>query len=221
MLARLLTAGLFLISTLALGQKLEFGAAVGGLLYTGDISPTLNFKFTRPGGGVFFRYHVSRSFAARLQLSTGRLIGTDSLTSDVFQRARGAAFRNTIREAAVLGEYKFRNFIPLPKADNWTPYVFGGLAVFSHGLRQPGDKPAQIAFPLGVGIKYEFARPWSLGLEYSTRFTTTDNLDGLGTPRAGAARQNQSDLDRNDNYTMIFLTISYTIYDIFCPPGSR
>jgi hypothetical protein len=220
-LARLLIAGLFLSPTLGLAQKIEFGGALGGMLYTGDLAPTLNIKFARPGGGLFFKYHISRSFAARAQVSMGRIIGIDSITNDAYQVSRGASFRNTIREAAIMGEYKFRNYTPLRNEKNWTPYVFGGLALFSHGLRQPGDKPAQIAFPLGVGIKYEIARPWSIGLEYSTRFTGTDNLDGLGTPRPGAGKLNQSDPDRKDHYTMVFLTLSYTIYDVFCPPGSR
>ncbi|RYF67519.1 MAG: hypothetical protein EOO39_21105 [Cytophagaceae bacterium] len=191
------------------------------MLYTGDVAPVLNPKFVRPGGGLFFRYNATRSFAARAQVSLGRIIGTDSITNDAFQLARGAAFRNTIREVALLGEYKFRNYTPLRNVKNWTPYVFGGLAVFSHGLRQPGDKPVEIAFPLGIGVKYEIARPWSIGLEYTTRFTTTDNLDGLGTPPAGAPKLNQSDPDRKDHYTMVFLTVSYTFYRVFCPPGSN
>ncbi|WP_375445632.1 DUF6089 family protein [uncultured Fibrella sp.] len=219
--ARLLVAGLFLSPLLGVSQKIEIGGAFGGMLYTGDVAPVLNPKFVRPGGGLFFKYHLSRSFAARAQVSLGRIIGTDSITNDAYQLARGAAFRNTIREVALLGEYKFRNYTPLRNAKNWTPYVFGGLAVFSHGLRQPGDKPVEIAFPLGVGVKYEIARPWTIGLEYTTRFTTTDNLDGLGTPAAGATKLNQSDPDRKDHYTMVFLTVSYTFYRIFCPPGSN
>jgi opacity protein-like surface antigen len=220
-LARLLVAGLFLSPTLGLSQKIEIGGAFGGLLYTGDVAPVLNPKFARPGGGVFFKYHFTQAFGLRAQLSTGRLIGTDSITTDVFQKARGASFRNTIREAALMGEYNFRNYIPLRNTKNWTPYVFGGVALFSHGLRQPGDKPMQLAFPLGVGVKYEINRPWTIGIEYSTRFTTTDNLDGLGTPASRTPKVNQSDPDRNDHYTMVFLTVSYTIYDIFCPPGSK
>ncbi|MEZ0484194.1 DUF6089 family protein [Fibrella aquatica] len=219
--ARLLIAGLFLSPILGYSQKIEIGGALGGLLYTGDIAPVLNPKFIRPGGGLFFRYHLSQSFAARAQVSLGRIIGTDSITTDRYQIARGAAFRNTVREVALLGEYKFRNYTALNSAQNWTPYVFGGLAVFSHGLRQPGDKPVEIAFPLGVGVKYEIARPWSIGLEYTTRFTTTDNLDGLGVPDAGAPKLNQSNPDRKDHYTMVFLTVSYTFYRVFCPPGSN
>ena len=202
------------------GQKIEVGAVGGGVLYTGDIAPVLTPRFVRPGGGVFGRYHLSRSVAARLQLAVGRIAGADSLQNDPFQKARGAFFKNTIREVAVLGEYKFRNYLAANKVKNWTPYVFGGLALFDQGLRQPGESKLQLAFPLGVGVKYEIARPWSVGLEYTTRFTLTDGLDGLRTPPAGTSKLNQSDPDRNDHYTFVFLTVSYTFYRVFCPPGS-
>ena len=220
-LAWLSIAGLFLSPQLSVGQKIEIGGALGGMLYTGDMAPVLNPKFIRPGGGLFFRYNATRSFAARVQVSIGRIVGADSLTADAFQVARGAMFRNTIREVALLGEYKFRNYTPLRNAKNWTPYVFGGLAVFSHRLRQNSELPVNIAFPLGVGVKYEIARPWSIGLEYTTRFTTTDNLDGLRVPPAGAPKLNQSDPDRKDHYTLLCLTVSYTFYKVFCPPGSN
>lgn len=216
-IARLLTAG-FLLGTLAAeAQKIEVGGSAGAMLYKGDVSPTYNPRFVRPGGGLFFRYNPTRSFAARAQVLLGRISATDSLTSDAFQRARNATFRNTVREVALTAEYKFRNYTPLRNEKNWTPYVFGGVAVFGHGLRMPGEKPVNIAFPLGVGIKYEFARPWSLGVEWTTRFTTSDSLDGLPNPGPGRPRLSQSDPDRRDQYSYLGLTVSYTFYRVFCP----
>ncbi len=202
------------------GQKIEVGGVAGGVLYTGDIAPVLMPKFVRPGGGLFGRYHVSRSFSARLQLAVGRIAGVDSLQNDPFQQARGAFFKNTVREVALLGEYKFRNYRAANNVKNWTPYVFSGLAMFDQGLRKPGESPLQLAFPLGVGVKYEIARPWSIGLEYTTRFTLTDALDGLRPPPPGTPKFSQSDPDRNDHYTFVFLTLSYTFYRVYCPPGS-
>lgn len=220
-LARLFAVGLFLSPLVALSQKIEIGGGFGAMLYKGDISPTLDPQFARPGGSLFFRYNPTRSFAVRAQVLVGRIAAADSLSSDAFQRARGAYFRNSVREAALTAEYKFRNYTPLRNVKNWTPYVFGGVALFSHGLRLPGEKPISIGFPLGVGIKYEFARPWSLGLEFGTRFTTTDSLDGLPNPDASTPRLSQSDPDHKDHYTFVGLTISYTFYQVFCPPGSR
>ena len=216
-LVRLFLVGLFLVPTLGWAQKIEVGGALGGMLYKGDVSPTLNPRFVQPGGGLFFRYHPTRSFAVRIQATMGRLTAVDSLTTDPYQRARGASFRNTVREFAVLGEYKFRNYTPLRNVKNWTPYVFGGIGVFTHGLRQPGEGPVNMAFPLGVGFKYEFNRPWTLGLEWGTRFTFSDSLDGLKPPTAGTPRLNQSDPDTKDQYTFVAFTLSYTFYKVFCP----
>lgn len=219
-IARLLAVGLFLSPLLAAGQKFEIGGGLGAMLYKGDISPTLDPQFARPGGSLFVRYHPSQSFALRAQVLVGRLTAADSLSRDVFQQSRGASFQNTIREAALTAEYKFRNYTPLRNVKNWTPYVFGGVAVFGHGLRLPGEKPINLAFPLGVGIKYEIARPWSVGIEFGTRFTSSDSLDGLENPGPGTPRLSQSDPDRKDQYTFVALTVSYTFYRIFCPPGS-
>lgn len=214
---RLLWFGLFFVPTVGCTQTIEVGGALGGMLYKGDISPTLNPRFVQPGGGLFFRYHPTRSFAVRVQVGMGRLLGVDSLTSDPFQRIRGASFRNTVREAAILGEYKFRNYTPLRNVKNWTPYVFGGIGVFTHGLRREGEGPVNIMFPVGVGVKYEFNRPWTLGLEWGTRFTFSDSLDGLKQPTASTPRINQSDPDTKDQYTFVALTLSYTFYKVFCP----
>lgn len=216
-IARLLTAGFFLSVLSASAQKIEIGGSFGAMLYKGDISPTYDPQFARPGGALFFRYNPTRAFAARAQVLLGRLGASDSLTTDAFQRARNASFRNTVREVALTAEYKFRNYTPLRNAKNWTPYVFGGLAVFTHGLRQGGEKRINIGFPLGVGVKYEFARPWSLGLEWGTRFTSTDSLDGLPNPAPGTPRLAQSDPDRKDQYSFLAVTVSYTFYRVFCP----
>jgi hypothetical protein len=213
-------AGLFLSPLWASGQKIEIGGGLGVLLYKGDVSPTLDLQFARPAGSLFFRYNPTRSFAVRAQVLLGRIAGADSLSSDAFQRVRGVAFKNSIREGAITAEYKFRNYTALRNEKNWTPYVFGGVALFSHGLRLEGEKPIDVAFPLGVGIKYEIARPWSIGAEFGTRFTSTDSLDGLPNPDATTPRNRQSDPDRKDHYTFFTFTVSYTFYRVFCPPGS-
>jgi hypothetical protein len=213
--------GLFISPLWAVGQRIEIGGGLGAMLYKGDVSPVYVPRVARPGGSLFFRYHPSRSFAVRAQIAVGRLTAADSLSNDPIQIARGASFRNTVREAALTAEYKFRNYTPLPHAKNWTPYVFGGVSVFSHSLRVEGDGPVQIGFPLGVGIKYEIARPWSIGLEVGTRFTFTDSLDGLRNPDASTPRISQSNPDRKDQYTFVAITVSYTFYKIVCPPGSQ
>ena len=76
-----------------------------------------------------------------------------------------------------------------------------------------------INFPLGVGVKYEINRPWSVGLEFGTRFTKHDYLDGLGERTYGITTNKtaQDNPALRDSYTYTALTVSYTFYRIVCP----
>ena len=176
--ARLLIAGLF-ISSSVWAQKIEVGGSLGGMLYKGDVSPTLNPRFYRPAGGLFFRYNATRSLSMRAGVAVGSIQGDDRVSRDPYQQTRDFSFRSSLSEATVDVEYNFLNYKPLPKAQNWTPYVFGGVGLCNfknHVIRARG----MVCFPVGVGIKYEIKRPWSVGIEFGTRFTNNDYLDGLG-----------------------------------------
>lgn len=215
--ARLLIAGLF-ISLSVQAQKLEVGGGVGGLLYKGDVSPALNPRFYRPAANLFFRYNASRSFSMRAGVGIGSFGATDRASRDPFQQARGYSFRSSLSEATIDLQYNFLNYKPTPKSKNWTPYVFGGVGLCSFNnpvIRARGI----INFPLGVGVKYEINRPWSVGLELGTRFTKHDYLDGLGERTYGITTNKtaQGNPALRDSYTYTALTVSYTFYKIVCP----
>lgn len=216
-IARLLVAGLF-ISLSAQAQKLEVGGGLGGMLYKGDVSPRLNPRFYRPAANLFFRYNATRSFSMRAGIAIGGLRGEDRVSNDPLQQARDYSFRSNISEATVDLAYNFLNYKPQPKVRNWTPYVFGGLGLFNvrnDVVRARG----MLSFPLGVGVKYEIKRPWSVGVEFGTRFTTNDYLDGLGERTYGVTTSKlaQSNPALSDSYTYTAITVSYTFYKIVCP----
>ncbi|GAB4022804.1 type IX secretion system protein PorG [Spirosoma koreense] len=215
--ARLLLVGLF-ISLSARAQKIEVGAGLGGMLYKGDVSPSLNPRFYRPAGNVFFRYNATRSFSMRAGFAIGSFRAEDAVSNDPFRQARNYSFRTNINEITADLEYNFRNYKPQPKVKNWSPYIFGGVGIcnFSNSvIRARG----MVSFPLGVGIKYEIKRPWSVGVEFGTRFTNNDYLDGLGDRTFGVttSKLGQGDPALRDSYTYTAITVSYTFYKIICP----
>lgn len=216
-MARLIIAGLF-ISFSTQAQKIEVGGGLGGMLYKGDVSPALNPRFYRPAGSLFFRYNATRSFSIRAGVAIGGLRAEDRVSSDPFKQARDYSFRTSLNEATVDFEYNFFNYKPQPKVKNWTPYIFGGVGLINfrnNVIRAKG----MVAFPLGVGIKYEIKRPWSVGVEFGTRFTRNDYLDGLGERTFGVTtgKLGQGNPALSDSYTYTALTLSYTFYKIFCP----
>ncbi|NDU95562.1 type IX secretion system protein PorG [Spirosoma terrae] len=215
--ARLLVVGLF-ISFGASAQKMEVGGGLGGMLYKGDVSTHLNPRFYRPAGSLFFRYNATRSFSMRAGAAIGSFQAEDRFSNDPLQQARDFSFRSTTSELTVDLEYNFLNYKATPKAKNWTPYVFAGIGLFNytnHVVKSRG----QLNFPLGVGFKYEIKRPWSVGVEFGTRFTTNDYLDGLGERTFGVTTNKlaQGNPVLNDSYTYTAITVSYTFYKIFCP----
>lgn len=215
--ARLLVVGLF-ISFGASAQKMEVGGGLGGMLYKGDVSTHLNPRFYRPAGSLFFRYNATRSFSMRAGAAIGSFQAEDRFSNDPLQQARDFSFRSTTSELTVDLEYNFLNYKATPKAKNWTPYVFAGIGLFNytnHVVKSRG----QLNFPLGVGFKYEIKRPWSVGVEFGTRFTTNDYLDGLGERTFGVTTNKlaQGNPALNDSYTYTAITVSYTFYKIFCP----
>lgn len=214
-IARLLLAGLF-ISLGAQAQKIEIGAGLGGLLYKGDIVPNLTVNNIRPAANLFFRYNATKSVSFRVSLMGGQIVGDDRHSRDPFQQARNASFHNGITEASGDIEYNFRNFKSMPNVRNWTPYVFGGLGFYNYRNLNTNKSTVALGFPLGVGVKYEFSRPWSLGFEFGTRFTSNDNLDGIGAT-TGVNKLQQGDTALKDKYTYTAITLSYTFYKIFCP----
>lgn len=216
-IARLVVAGLF-ISLSTQAQKLEVGAGLGGMLYKGDVAPALNPRFYRPAGSVFFRYNATRSFSMRVGFAIGGLRGEDRLRNDPYQQARDYSFRTSLNEAIVDFEYNFRNYKLQPKEKNWTPYVFAGAGIsnFNNAVIKARG---MLALPVGIGIKYEIKRPWSVGVEFGTRFTNNDYLDGLGDRTFGitTSKLGQGNPGLNDSYTYTAVTVSYTFYKIICP----
>ncbi|GAB3885427.1 type IX secretion system protein PorG [Spirosoma agri] len=215
--AWLLVAGLF-ISLSVHAQKIEVGGGLGGMLYKGDVSTRLNPRSYRPAGNLFFRYNATRSFSMRAGVAVGSFQAEDHFSSDPLQQARNYSFRSTTSEATIDLEYNFLNYKLLPKVKNWTPYVFAGLGLYNY-TNAVVKARALLNFPLGIGVKYEIKRPWSVGLEFGTRFTNNDYLDGLGERTYGVTTNKlaQGNPALNDSYTYTAITLSYTFYKIVCP----
>lgn len=199
-------------------QSWEVGVGLGGFVYKGDIAPNFSFRNTMPAGAIIIRRNVSHAFTLRANAAFGSLSSDDDRSADPFQQARNISFRTRVAEASLIGEYNFLNYSSLRKVKNWTPYVFGGVGLLNSTLRNVGGLPRRIMVPLGVGVKYEFKRPWSVGVEFGTRFTSTDYLDGLGPATFdGTNKLQQGNPALKDKYTFVGFTLTYTFYKIDCP----
>lgn len=185
------------------------GASLGATNYLGDLDDDFTFKFTKPGLGLHGSYRFNPFMTARLGFFQGWASATDERTDDIARNRRNLSFRTGITEVSAVLVFDFvpsdRGFYYRP---NFTPYVFGGLALFSFNpeaqldgeyielqplgtegqfLPDPNDeypdpyRLTQISVPLGIGIRLKLARNWDLEVETGFRKTFTDYLDDVSS----------------------------------------
>lgn len=203
----LLPFALLLISATSFAQ-LRLGIFTGIANYQGDLIDK-PFQAPRFAGGVSLAYDFSERFALRGGLTIAKVAGADSLSDKAYLQARNLSFQSSIVEFSLRGEYTIFNMSNM----RWSPYVFGGLAVYhfnpytydrnnnqvflkplgteGQGLSQyPERKPyalTQVALPFGGGVKYAISDKVDLGVELGLRKLFTDYLDDVSTNYADAA----------------------------------
>jgi hypothetical protein len=193
-------------------QYQEFGPMIGVSYYIGDINPSRQFFQSKLAGGLMFRKNVNPRFSWRFNAVLGSVRGDDALSNNPFQLNRNLSFRSPIGEFAALLEF---NFLPYEVGDDayrFTPFIFGGLAVFYQNPQAlidgvwvplqplgtegqgttayPAKKPyslTNISTPFGVGIKWHFNNNIGFALEWGLRRTFTDYLDDVSTTYANPA----------------------------------
>ncbi len=187
--------------------------------YTGDISPDFKLRNFRPGGNLFLRYNLKNGFSFRGQVLGGGIAAADRHADNEFQRLRDLSFRTLILEGDLLTEYNFLDYRDSKKALNWTPYVYGGVgySFFSPRPNNGGYKTSTMVIPFGLGVKYQFKRPWSIGAEFGARKTFSDYLDNFGGEEVLADKYQNGNPALKDIYYFLGFQLSYTFYKIVCP----
>lgn len=186
-------------------QTWEFGLLGGASGYMGDLNPDNPFKFNDWAAGAMGRYNFNSNYSVRLNLIRANIHGSSRhFGEDTEEYGRNLAFQSPLYEASLTGELNFFKFIPCFDRVYYTPYLFAGVGVarFNPQRRVDGelvtlyDKPTEVyeqpyfsntekysrttvLLPLGVGFKYNFRGPWTLGLELGYRFTLSDHLDDV------------------------------------------
>ncbi len=202
----------FLVLTIlplfAHAQYLDAGILLGASNYLGDLSKNSSAVYpgeTKPAIGVLARYNFSDRFGARLGLTYTSVSGRDAnVRQDEFIRQRNLSFNSRIVELSLLGEVNLPGYQPYGLFRPFSPYLFGGVAIFNYnprtrylgnwvklqplgtegqGLAQyPGRRrysTVSLAIPFGAGVKYALTDKLTLGLELGARYTLTDYLDDV------------------------------------------
>lgn len=121
------------------------GIGVSALNYYGDLSPkpgifSTDISFTKPALSLFYSHRFGPRYALTASFMYGALKGADKDSADpgdaengAFRYTRNLSFRNRIKEFSVVASIDlFDNSMTYISRVNWTPYAFGGVAVFMH-----------------------------------------------------------------------------------------
>lgn len=183
-------------------QKSEIGAFVGTSFYIGDLSHSTIFSECGIAGGVVYRYNFTPRWALKANIIFAEVHASDAKSNGNFQR--NLSFKSPITEISVQAELNFLKIYNQKGYNRFSPYIFGGVAVFSFnpqaqyqgqtydlqpmGTEGQGLDPAKkeyalcsFAIPFGIGLKVNIGRYVSLGAEWGMRFTCTDYLDDIST----------------------------------------
>ncbi|UII34430.1 DUF6089 family protein [Fulvivirga ulvae] len=205
----------------AMAQETEIGFGLGGFKYSGDLSRGINLKSIKPAGTVFFRSNISKAVSFRIAATAGKLAGSDEKTPiDPFAENRDHSFDIFLFEASTVFEYHFLKWRDESTLLRWTPYFFGGFAIF--GVSGESEKPeeysnVQPAVPFGFGFKYVLNPKWYLGAEFGARKTFFDYLDNVSSGDGTIKDYQYGNKFDNDLYYFMGVSLTYSFYTIPCP----
>lgn len=214
--------GLTLITFSVSAQKSEVGFGIGTFNYTGDLVRTYNVLNSKPAATVFYRANLGTVVSMRAALTAGGIGASDeSRPIDAFAERRDASFNLFLMEASTVMEYHFMNWRDDKHIMRFTPYLFGGLAIFGvSGAQEKASEYSNVqgAIPFGLGAKYILNPKWYVSLEFGARKTFFDYLDNVsaGSNQLVKNYQYGNPYD-NDAYYFLGLSITRTFYEIPCP----
>jgi opacity protein-like surface antigen len=201
---KLLFVSLFCFSCYLSFSQVHIGVFGGIGNYEGDLINSVYVgKLTRVAVGVTGEYELSNKLSLRAGFTFAQIAGDDQYNSKEYLKLRNINFESNIAEFSLVAQYYTFGF------DNrrWSPYVFGGLAVYhfnpyilttndekiflkplsteGQGLAAyPESKPyslTQLALPFGAGVKYALNDNIRIGAEIGLRKLFTDYLDDIST----------------------------------------
>ena len=213
--------GLMVIGYSVSAQKSEVGFGIGTFNYTGDLVRSYDIRNSRPAVTLFYRSNLSQVVSLRAGITGGNIAGSDKRPIDAFAERRDASFSLFLMEASTVMEYHFMNWRDNKHIVRFTPYLFGGLAIF--GLSGNQNKTSdysnvQGAIPFGLGMKYILNPKWYIAAEFGVRKTFFDYLDNVSTGSNQLVKNYQyGNPYDNDVYYFFGISITRTFYEIPCP----
>jgi hypothetical protein len=167
-------------------KNIEFGVTASLTQYNGDLALSDGVHPDYIGGGIVFRYNFNPRITFRTNVFYGYIDGSDwddqpHINGHPWNR--NLSFKSHILDISPQLEINILKFVSNGQGKrNWSPYVFGGIALYNfdpkayyqghwYELQPLGTEGqgtrfgtakyqlTQFSIPYGIGIKYAFRRP--------------------------------------------------------------
>ena len=191
--------------------SMEFGIAMGGSQYFGDLNDNYGFQTISAAGGIYARKHMNTYISLKLVANYTQVSYDDKYNTSLYQHLRNLNFTSQVYECALQAEFNFFSFVTGDPYHRFTPFLTGGIGAFYYdpyttynGVQtylRPLGTEGQYAgysnrkygnvspcFPIGAGAKFWVKGGVNLTLEIADRLTTTDYLDDVSTTYVGAGK---------------------------------
>lgn len=234
----------------------------------------INWAYTRPVVQAGIRYKLLRDLAVKPFISYARLKGDDIKSKNVGRQARNLHFRTNIWEVGAqfeyyfikekhLGRYTFSSYKGLNKLSAYVSLGGGGLYYNPKSELVRGSNNWEPLRPklnenkaygmfagffnVGLGMKYKLDERFSIGLDLSNRYTTSDYIDDTSSKYVGKGNgfddkhliinddgivtddraplfdpetnlEPRGDPSYNDAYLFTVITVYYKINSVFSMP---
>ena len=161
----------------------------GGMNYLGDLNDQSAFGEVHAAFGAGIRCRLDNRWALRVEGNYGRISALEDCIA-----IRNLSFRSSIYEGSLVTEFNFRPYGAGATEGQWTPYIFGGVAVFHFTpeaqYTAPDGTTSWVALPPlcteGQGTTaYPTRRSYPL-TQLAFRKTWTDYLDDVSTTYVGS-----------------------------------
>lgn len=218
--------GLFLLN-FASAQIHEVGIFIGGSNFIGDVGKEKHISPDSPAFGGIYKWNKSTRHSWRFSIMHSSLKIDDALADSESRQERGYALKNKVTEISAGLEFNFFEFNLHNLGFKITPYVHTGVSYFWYdnkyivsGIAEnDGGKSGGLSIPMTLGVKFNVANNWIVGIETGVRYTFVDDIDGSNPKKASRQQYRFGNLNSNDWYVFTGFTITYTFgrNPCYCP----
>ena len=164
----------------------------GGLsYYQGDVRKTNDLTHIEPQVGFGFSYRLTERVSVRSEVRFYRISGSQPTN---VANTNNLSFRSDNPDGYLAAQVDLRRFNDRPRTNY---YLFGGVGVTylspkalykNEWVSLPPLQTEKVAYArttlvllAGVGVSHQVAERWSLGVELSNNFSTSDYMDDVST----------------------------------------